>query len=467
MGDRPAPDRLGLRAVLLAGFGVLLTLWLLAMGNLAVRVRDASQHMEEVSEGFLRMEDALQEIRTAVLLGAIDWRDAVLDTDPARLEVYRAQLVTRREDSTKRLEALRAATTSGPGRDALDALAREVDAYWDDVLPLIDTASRGTPATGPTDINRRLLPRRAQVIGIVEQVQRLNRTRLQQQQQLTADLTEAARQQVIATGVLAIVLSVAVGGLVLWYVTRLERRIGTELAANATMTADLHLLSARLVRAQEDERQHIARELHDEVGQALTAVKLELSSVRRGADPVQHERIDGARAIVDAALQSARNLSRLLRPPILDDMGLAAAIEWHLRGFSERTGVIASFERDDAAPRLPTAIETCLFRVVQEATTNVAKHAEASQCRVYLQRLPARAVLTVEDDGRGIEEGAAAPLRAGAGLIGMRERVAHFGGLLRVDSGRGAGTRITVEVPVSGEHPAGSAESATSAEGAE
>ena len=121
--------------------------------------------------------------------------------------------------------------------------------------------------------------------------------------------------------------------------SRLERRLRAQLAANAESAAQLHRLSARLVRAQEDERRLIARELHDEVGQALTAVKLQLA--RRapvGAGRAGAARIDEARAITDAALQSARQLSRLLHPPMLDDMGLAATLDWFLKGFSERTG---------------------------------------------------------------------------------------------------------------------------------
>jgi signal transduction histidine kinase len=250
------------------------------------------------------------------------------------------------------------------------------------------------------------------------------------------------------TGGLATLLSLLVGSVVIVHVGRLERRLRNELAANAEITADLHRLSARVVRVQEDERRQIARELHDEVGQALTAVKIQLSMVRRRAGTEHLVAIDEARQVVDAALQSARNLSRLLHPPMLDDIGLAAAVEWYLRGFSQRTGVAATFEHAGTERRAASEIETCLFRVVQEATTNVARHAGAAACRVYLQRLPSSVVLTVEDDGRGFNP-AAVPSgdAAGLGLLGIRERVAGFRGTFRLDSAVGRGTRLTVELP--------------------
>jgi signal transduction histidine kinase len=133
---------------------------------------------------------------------------------------------------------------------------------------------------------------------------------------------------------------------------------------------------------------------------------------------------------------------------MLDDMGLAAAVSWYLRGFSERTGLMAGFEHAGTERRAAPEIETCLYRVVQEVTTNVARHARATTCRVYLQRLPASFVLTIEDDGRGFDPAAGSAGHApGLGLLGIRERVAGFRGVFRLDTATGAGTRITVELP--------------------
>jgi signal transduction histidine kinase len=243
-------------------------------------------------------------------------------------------------------------------------------------------------------------------------------------------------------------LSLVVGAFVSAHVSRLERRLRSELTANAENTAQLHRLSARLVRAQEDERRLIARELHDEVGQALTAVKMQLAMARRSVPDAQARAIDEARTITDAALQSARQISRLLHPPMLEDTGLAATLDWYLKGFSERTGIPVDFVHSGMEERPAAEVETCLFRVVQEATTNIARHAGATSCRVYLQRLPASVALTVEDNGAGFEPGSARRRELeGVGLLGIEERVTDARGTFRIESAPGRGTRITVELP--------------------
>lgn len=373
------PGRLpGVRAALVVGFALLVALWLGAVADLAFRVRQADRRLDVMTDRFIRTEDVLQTIRTTVLLAAVDLRDAFLDTGAERTSAYRAQLLDHQQQSVGRLAELRAGEDLGFARDAVNALEREVKAYWADVMPLIDQAPPQQAVDVRRILNERVILKRATVVRIVQQVQQLNRSRFQRQQRETAEVYAGAQTRVAATGGLATLLSVVVGALVFVQVTRLERRLRAELAANTEITADLHRLSARLVRAQEDERRLIARELHDEVGQALTAVKMQLSIVRRSGGDDQRRALDEARAVVDAALQSARNLSRLLHPPMLDDVGLAAAVDWYLRGFSRRTGIVTSFEHAGTEVRASAEIETCLFRVVQEATTNIARHAGAA-----------------------------------------------------------------------------------------
>jgi signal transduction histidine kinase len=303
-----------------------------------------------------------------------------------------------------------------------------------------------------TDLRRllgeRIIPRREKVFRIVAHVQALNRTHLQQQQRREAEVYRQARNRFLVTGGAALLLSLVVAAFVSSHVSRLESRLVAELAANAQNTSQLHRLSARLVRAQEDERRLISRELHDEVGQALTAVKMQLALARRSVPEDQAPAIDEARAVTDAALQSTRDLSRLLHPPMLEDAGLAATLEWYLKGFSERTGIPAEFVHSGMEERPAPEVETCLFRVVQEAATNIAKHASATSCRVYLQRLPASVLLTVEDNGSGFEPGAAQRREPeGVGLLGIEERVTDARGTFRIESAPGRGTRITVELP--------------------
>jgi len=436
-------------AVLFAGFGLTIVLWLAAGVDLAFRYQAVNREIGGMTDRFLASEQALADLRTSVLLGAIDWRDALLATGgPERAEFYLAQLGRYQQVCAASLEELK--RSGGPlvGSDSLDALGREVNDYWASVLPLITLP----PALRATDLRRllseRISPRRETVFRIVAHVQSLNRSHLQQQQRREAEVYRRARNRFLITGGAALMLSLVVGAFVSAHVSRLERRLRSELTANAENTAQLHRLSARLVRAQEDERRLIARELHDEVGQALTAVKMQLAMARRSVPDDQARAIDEARTITDAALQSARQISRLLHPPMLEDTGLAATLDWYLKGFSERTGIPVDFVHSGMEERPAAEVETCLFRVVQEATTNIARHAEATSCRVYLQRLPASVALTVEDNGAGFEPGSARRRELeGVGLLGIEERVTDARGTFRIESAPGRGTRITVELP--------------------
>src|SRR5690606_627435 len=195
------------------------------------------------------------------------------------------------------------------------------------------------------------------------------------------------------------------------------------------------------------ERRTLARELHDEVGQALTAIKLELADAdrRRRAGDTSDDLLAGARAMTDSAMDAVRDVSQLLNPALLETLGLKAALEGHLARFSERTGIRTSLETEGLDDRVAAPVEICAYRVVQEALTNVVKHAQATSCCVTLTRSERALVVRVEDDGLGMTE--TPKPTAGLGLVGIRERAASLGGSFTVDSRPGAGTRLVVTRP--------------------
>jgi signal transduction histidine kinase len=215
---------------------------------------------------------------------------------------------------------------------------------------------------------------------------------------------------------------------------------------------ELRHLSGRLVRAQEDERRTIARELHDEIGQALTAVDVELAVAEGeiGEAGRAAAAIHEARSIAKRALGGARDLSQLLRPSMLDDFGLPDTLTWYLRKFSDRTGVRVELVEEGLDERLPIDVEVCVYRATQEALTNVSRHARATTCRVAVRRLAASVLVTVEDDGIGwLGSGpAGGGRRDGLGLIGLRERALGLGGTFRIEGRDGHGTRLTIELPL-------------------
>ncbi len=216
--------------------------------------------------------------------------------------------------------------------------------------------------------------------------------------------------------------------------------------------ADVRRLMDRLVAAQESERRRLADDLHDLIGQNLTALGIDLATLKQRlhgeADPNAETRIDAMRALVEKTIDAIRGVMTDLRPPALEEFGLAPALRWYAAEFSERTGMKASLNVAGGERRLPRDTELALFRIVQEALTNAAKHSGASSVHVSVAEESGRIRLSVEDDGRGFADpvGARSERRGGWGLPAMRERAEAHGGTLRIEF-PGRGTRLIVEIP--------------------
>ncbi|MDB5306450.1 MAG: domain S-box protein [Gemmataceae bacterium] len=229
-----------------------------------------------------------------------------------------------------------------------------------------------------------------------------------------------------------------------------RERLHREVAAGR---AELEVLSRRLIEAQEAERAHLARELHDEIGQVLTTVNLTLEAVRARSGPAVADRLDESRRVVDRAIEQVRSLSLDLRPASLDLLGLEPALRAYLARRAAHAGLALAFTGSLGGERLPPALETVCFRVVQEAATNVLRHARATRLGVDLSRTDEEVRVTIRDDGAGFDVAAAweRVLRGeGFGLAGMRERAQLFGGRIGVESAVGSGTTIVVHFPVAG-----------------
>jgi PAS domain S-box-containing protein len=218
--------------------------------------------------------------------------------------------------------------------------------------------------------------------------------------------------------------------------------------------AGLQRLSARLMKAQEEERARLSRELHDEIGQALTAMSINLAEIERRLpaelQPSIRERLAEASALVEQTSQRISAMALDLRPMLLDDLGLIPATRWYVNRYSERTGIDVRMEVIGLEERLDPEVETTLYRVAQEALTNVARHADASHVHLRLERKPGSVAALIEDDGCGFETAKLAEdaFERGAGLVGMQERVALLGGAFTIQSSRGEGTRLSVEIPL-------------------
>ncbi len=234
--------------------------------------------------------------------------------------------------------------------------------------------------------------------------------------------------------------------------TSADLRLAEQFANRAAIAVDLSRRVARdalrrVVSGQELERRRLARELHDETGQALTSILLGLRAVEEAGSPGEmRTAASGLRELVVGTLQDVRRLAVQLRPAALDDFGLVAAVEHLVQTFSEATAIRVDLEAQLGDERLPTEVETTLYRIVQEALTNVVKHAEASSVSILLVRSGGSATVVIEDDGQGFDP---AELEDGRlGILGMRERVELHDGRLKVESTRGSGTTLVAEVPL-------------------
>ena len=219
------------------------------------------------------------------------------------------------------------------------------------------------------------------------------------------------------------------------------------------LNRELRRLSSSLIAMQDDERRRIARELHDGLGQELTAAKMIIDGIlfqeKGGASSFKKNAAADASSLIDRAIQQVRSISHLLHPPLLDEVGLLSALRWFLEGFTKRSGLHTVLEVEPQEfPRFPPELETAIFRIVQEALNNVFRHSKAKNCWITVKNVSGQVTVTVRDDGKGVEQGVTEfrPDRIGMGIGGMRQRIKEFGGELRLER-LNPGTLVEVVIP--------------------
>jgi signal transduction histidine kinase len=231
------------------------------------------------------------------------------------------------------------------------------------------------------------------------------------------------------------------------------RQLEHHTAELVKQSEDIRALSAQLLHTQNEERRHIARELHDSAGQILTVLNLNLGRMAEEStwDPVLAAELQGAAQLVQQLQQEIRTASYLLHPPLLDENGLASALEWYVRGVTERTGLAIDLQVSKDFGRVSKEVELIVFRLVQECLTNVHRHAHSDSATIRLFRDEHKLTLEVQDRGRGISAQRLSEIQAGAsgvGIRGMKERVTQFAGNMTIKSDT-SGTRVLVTIPAS------------------
>jgi signal transduction histidine kinase len=218
------------------------------------------------------------------------------------------------------------------------------------------------------------------------------------------------------------------------------------------LNMELRSLSGRLIALQDEERRRFARELHDGLGQELTAAKMAIDSILLpGPNEFNRQAVEQASSLIDGAIQQVRSVSHLMHPPLLDEIGLDAALSWYSEGLTKRSGITTAIELEPADfPRLTPNLETMVFRIVQEALTNVFRHSAAKKCWVSVVKEESRLRVIVRDDGKGISNEIAAfnPENIGVGIAGIRQRIKEVGGMLSLRNGKPKGAILEATIPI-------------------
>ena len=431
-------------------------LWLVSVYEVVRSIRDAEHQTMLARRAFAGGEEVLTTITTRVLLGSIYLRDALINPSVDGRDQYRRELAQIRADVENALPKYLPLVDTPREREQWNRLQVELDNYWKsrEVAFALEPPSDARGLTvGAAALRSRLVPARDSVLDIVNSLAGLERASIESHEEEAARFYLDGQRRVLWLATLALGAGILVAVLVSRHVGRLQGEIEQQRRAEQQNHQDLERLSARLVSAQEEERRSLARELHDAVGQALTAVKVEMGVALRGVEPDSraHASLEQARAIVESTLQSVRDLSQLLHPSTLDDFGLPETLRAYLRTISSGSRIQTQLVLERMDDRLPQEIEICVYRILQEALTNVSRHSGATVCTVSVIRREDALHVLIEDDGYGIDPdiiSGASTARRGLGLIGMRERAQALDGTFLVENRREGGTRVSVSLPV-------------------
>ena len=448
MGPPGLPMGLSGRTVLRGGFGAIIAL--LAFSSVeAYRIqRTVSDRHILAYRNYVQRDTAISELRNTLSREGTYIRDFFINTGPEGALLLDTQLRNLMQDAKESMEQLK----NGPDSDALYATlqARLLD-FWKTVGPVPRSMLNRSNADQYKFLQREVVPRRNALYETLHDLKQADQKALEQSEAEFSRLHDAAGHRLILMLSGCLILAFLVARFSVTHAGNLERAAHEQYLAVAHAKHDLEQLSAGLVDLEERERKRLSRELHDEIGQALALVQIELSGAYPDDRlPAVRERIARAKELTDRTVQTIRNISLLLRPALLDDLGLAPALQWLLEDFMRRSGVACEFIEDGVEDQLPDSVKTCVFRVVQEAVHNCEKHAAASKLTVSLRQSTGFIRAEIEDNGCGFVVNAKGMpgWKRGLGMIGMRERAARLGGALTVDSSPGRGTRLSLSVPV-------------------
>jgi signal transduction histidine kinase len=414
---------------------------------------------ELIRRRYLSENHALNDLRSDVYVSGTYVRDYLLEPQPERADAFRANLAQVQSHMQSALDAYGRQVASTEAQH-YTALRAELADYWRTLAPIFQWDASERHRSGYPFLRDEVFPRRQSMLAIADRIAELNEQQLDAGNKQVVSLLLNFQTRLLLTLLAALALSLGLALFTMRKILKLEAQARLRYVETAEARIQLEELSARLVRAQEEERRSLSRELHDEVGQALSAVLVELRNLSTGlsvrAEEQSRRHVETIKGLVEGTVRVVRNMALLLRPSMLDDLGLIPALKWQARELSKSTSLDVAVEAELDSDELPDDYKTCIYRIVQEALHNCARHAHAITVRVRVAQERGRLLLTIQDDGRGFD----VRHTRGLGLLGIQERVNRLGGTCRVDSQPGSGTTLSVELPFAAESRKGETECA-------
>ncbi len=429
----------------MAGFGGILLIFIVAAVDAVRLLHEMRAENKILRDASLERSHHLASIRSYVLLSHTYMGDYLLDLDEQRSKEHLAQMRDAWSRMLNDLDTYHSSTLDEAV--LLKQLQDLLERHWQDVRRAMNWPEAERRRKGASFYGDEILPLRTTVLEISTRVEEVDAKQLASTEgEIQSEFERLGRR-------LSIVLIVALGAAFLLgvgcvvYILRIERQNRLRYQEIVQARRTLQQLSARLVEAQETERRTISRELHDQVGQTLNALLVDAANLAKRIpveDAISRRYLDNIRTFADSSVNSLRDIALLLRPSMLDDLGLIPALEWQAREVSRRSGIKVKVTAEKVPDSLPDAVRTCVYRVVQETLQNVARHSGARSATVTVRQTDGSLELTVEDDGRGFDPGRT----RGLGLLGMEERVKQLDGRLEIQSQPDKGTVLHVTLPI-------------------
>jgi signal transduction histidine kinase len=445
-GRRPDRHMVSTRFALFLGFGGLLIIVALAGVESLMILRQIRKEDDNIRRQFLFRNHVLNNIRSELYISGTYVRDYLLEPEPARAETYRSNL----EDVRKEMESALASYAGVIEPQELkhyEALRRELSYYWETLAPILQWNPEERRNGGYPFLRDEVFPRRAAMLEVAGRIADINEEQLNAGNERVAGLLLKFQARALLTLFVTLALGLGMAAFSTRKILRLDAQAHARLQEVEEARIQLKDLSARCVQAQETERRALSRELHDEVGQSLSAVLVELRNMSMGlglrSEEQSRGQVEVIKGLVESTVRVVRNMALLLRPSMLDDLGLVPALRWQAREVSKRTSMDVSVATESVSDQLPDEYKTCVYRVVQEALHNCSRHSQATTVRIRVHQHPKGLTLSIQDDGQGFD----VDLSKGLGLLGIEERVSRLGGTCEVHSRRGSGTILAIELP--------------------